>query len=469
MNFASLQFWFILALCFSLSRVVLLVTRKWASDYDEKASKLCLFATAIVLLASESWLSLIAFFWVVSFGWIAISVERLSSRFSSFCFFILLLAQLAPLIYFKYWDFIFNQVFQLDWRVPSVLIPMGLSFYTFQTISFWVDTQRCKEKVPASLDFLNFCSFFPQIVAGPIERREDLLPQISRTRFNLDFTALDESVRWIVLGLGYKLIVADNLGNLSPLLQIQANNAFHVWFECLVFGLRIYFDFAGYSFIAVGLGLLFGVRLTLNFVSPYWSKNLREFWRRWHVSLGSWLRDYVYMPLGGRGRRWIINTLIVFVVSGLWHGAGWGFLIWGLLHGAGIVICGFGGSVLLPDWFKRLITFTYAIGIWLFFFEQNTGLMLTKALTLVNPVAYLPEMAFSLPAVFQSPSDAVTFALILGLALSALMVEGLDFRQKEEAPRPYRFLRTTPAILMIVFITVWLAPTEESSFIYFNF
>ena len=469
MNFASLNFWIILISCFIGSRVLLWLTVKWAREREEVVAKICLLATAIILLASESWLTLGAFSWVISFGWIAIWTGRLNLRLKSFFFCGLLLAQLAPLIYFKYWNFFFNEILDLDWRIPSVLIPMGLSFYTFQTISFWIDTQRNRERPPAFLDFLNFCSFFPQIVAGPIERREDLLPQIQKTRFRLDLSALDEALRWIILGLGYKLIVADNLGNLSPLLKIQPDNAFHVWFECLVFGLRIYFDFAGYSFIAVGLGLLFGVRLTLNFLSPYWSLDLREFWRRWHVSLGSWLRDYVYLPLGGRRNRWIINTLIVFIVSGIWHGAGWGFLIWGLLHGVGIVACGLGGPLRLPDLVKRAFTFTYAIGIWLFFFEQNTGLMLKKAISMINPYAYFPDKAKALPAVFSSPSDAVTVALILILAFIALGSEGLEFRKKLGANEPYRQLRKTPVILMIVILTVWLAPTEESSFIYFNF
>ena len=175
---------------------------------------------------------------------------------------------------------------------------------------------------------------------------------------------VDAAVRWIVLGLAYKMVVADNLGNLSGLLRINPENAWHVWFECFVFGLRIYFDFAGYSFIAVGLGLLFGIKLTLNFRSPYWALDLREFWQRWHVSLGAWLRDYIYIPLGGRNRFWILNTLIVFVVSGIWHGAGWGFLIWGFLHGIGVVFCSLGGRWPLPSLIKRACTFIFSIGVW---------------------------------------------------------------------------------------------------------
>jgi D-alanyl-lipoteichoic acid acyltransferase DltB (MBOAT superfamily) len=280
---------------------------------------------------------------------------------------------------------------------------------------------------------------------------------------------LDPALRWIVLGLAYKLIVADNLGNLSGLLRIDPDNAWHVWFECLVFGLRIYFDFAGYSFIAVGLGILFGVRLTLNFLSPYWSQDLREFWRRWHVSLGSWLRDYIYLPLGGRKRRWIFNTLIVFGISGIWHGAGWGFVIWGLMHGAGIVFCGLGKSWPLPAILKRATTFFYAIAAWLFFFERDGDLLWEKATALLNPLAYLPAQAMALPSMFASPSDTVTVAFILMVGICALAAEGLEFRKKIVNPEPYRTLRKTPVIVLLAALTVWLAPMEESSFIYFNF
>jgi D-alanyl-lipoteichoic acid acyltransferase DltB (MBOAT superfamily) len=467
MNFASAEFWVILAICFLASRVLLFTSRKLAPAREPVIAKLCLLATAFILLAAESWLTLGAFLWVIVFGWIAICGGRNVGPWGKARFLLLLLIQLAPLFYYKYWNFAFNEVLGLDWRIPSVLIPMGLSFYTFQTLSFWIDSRRQDEARPTFLDFMNFCSFFPQIVAGPIERRDHLLPQIQATRFRLKLKALDQALPWIVLGLAYKLIVADNLGNLSGLLRIDPSNAWQVWFECLVFGLRIYFDFAGYSFIAVGLGLLFGVKLTLNFLSPYWSQDLREFWRRWHISLGAWLRDYIYLPLGGRKRRWVFNTLVVFAVSGIWHGAGWGFLCWGLVHGIGVAFCGFGKPWPLPAFIKRAATFAYVIAAWLFFFERDGVILREKALTLISPLSYLPAKAQSLPAVFTNPSDAVTIGLIVLLGFVLLAAEGLDVRQA--APEPYKILRRRRIILLLAALTVWLAPMEESSFIYFNF
>jgi D-alanyl-lipoteichoic acid acyltransferase DltB (MBOAT superfamily) len=345
---------------------------------------------------------------------------------------------------------------------------MGLSFYTFQTIGFWVDNLRSPSPRPTFLDYLNFSSFFPQIVAGPIEKRENLLPQIEKIRFRIHPENIDAALRWIILGLAYKMVVADNLGLLPEKFQINPSNAFHVWFESLTFAMRIYFDFAGYSFIAVGLGLIFGVHLTLNFCCPFWSANLRDFWRSWHITLGAWLRDYIYLPLGGRKHgNWIINTLIVFFVSGIWHGAGWGFIIWGLLHGIGVAVCTSPTATHKLPWPVRWITtFLYTTAAWLFFMESNPSLLREKDLALINPLSYGLEQIKGIPNVFSAPIDALTLALILGIAFIALLAEGLGLRKNRE---PYHFGRARIVSALLVFLIVFLAPMEESRFIYFNF
>jgi D-alanyl-lipoteichoic acid acyltransferase DltB (MBOAT superfamily) len=232
--------------------------------------------------------------------------------------------------------------------------------------------------------------------------------------------------------------------------------------------MRIYFDFAGYSFIAVGLGLLFGVHLTLNFISPYWSANLRDFWRTWHVTLGAWLRDYIYLPLGGRkSSRWMVNILIVFLVSGIWHGAGWGFIIWGALHGIGVAVCRNPKKTAKLSWSVRwAVTFLYTTAAWLFFMEGNTTLLREKALAFINPLSYALPNLQALPAIFKGPLDALTLGLILSIAFSALIAEGIGIRMKKE---PYHLGRTRLSSALLVFLIVLLAPMEESSFIYFNF
>jgi alginate O-acetyltransferase complex protein AlgI len=469
MNFASYDFWKLLILCFVGSRLILAAVRVARPTAEGTTAKLCLLATALILLASESTLTLAAFLWVVILGWICVLLRdsRFPIRLKHILFLLLLLAQLAPLFYYKYWNFLINGILGLDARIPSVLIPMGLSFYTFQTIGFWIDNLRDPKPRPTFLDYLNFSSFFPQIVAGPIEKSESLLPQIEKSHFKIHRANIDSALQWIILGLAYKLIVADNLGTLAEKFRIDPSNAWHVWLECLAFAMRIYFDFAGYSFIAVGLGLLFGVHLTLNFRAPYWSRDLREFWRNWHVTLGAWLRDYIYLPLGGkRVSWWAINTLIVFLVSGIWHGAGWGFLIWGLLHGIGVVFSSIGKPWEKLGPLRWFITFTYTIGAWLFFFETNPQALKAKAISLCNPLAYGLAPLKNLPAIFANPANAATTGLILLIAFALLALEGRNIQKQLE---PYHLSRKPAICILLIFLTVLLAPMEESQFIYFNF
>ncbi|MEO8614663.1 MAG: MBOAT family O-acyltransferase [Luteolibacter sp.] len=472
MNFASYDFWSLLIRCAFGSWLLIAIAKAVAPAQAGAVGKVCLATTGLVLLGSESWLTLGVFLWVVGLSWIGVLIAsskgfEKTHPLSKLVFVVLLIGQLAPLFYFKYWDFVMNDCLGLGLKRPSVLIPMGLSFYTFQKIGFWIDTIRNPGSRPKFLDYLNFCSFFPQIVAGPIEKRASLLPQIETIQFKIDRSNLEAALQWIVLGLAYKLIVADNIGNLSGKLLIDPSNAWQVWFECFAFAIRIYFDFAGYSFIAVGLGLLLGVKLTLNFRCPYWSSDLKEFWRNWHVTLGAWLRDYVYLPLGGRrSPRWMLNIVIVFLVSGIWHGAGWGFLIWGLMHGIGVAFCGIGKPWTRLGWLRGLFTFGYTTAAWLFFFESNPDRLKTKAISLFNPFAYAIHSLQRLPQVFPNPTHGITFGMILVLAFGFL---ALEFSGVKKNLQPYHFSRKPAVCMVLVFLTILLAPMEESQFIYFNF
>ena len=469
MNFASYEFWKLLVLCFLGSRLVMAACRTFLPSAEPGLAKSCLLVTALVLLGSESTLTLACFLWVILLGWAALLLHGNSwnEHIKRVLFLLLLIAQLGPLFYYKYWNFLFNEVLGFDVRIPSVLIPMGLSFYTFQTIGFWVDQKRNPQPLPRFIDYLNFSSFFPQIVAGPIEKRENLLPQIETTSFRIHRQNIDSALRWIVLGLAYKLIVADNLGGLADKLSVDAFNAYHIWTECLIFGIRIYFDFSGYSFIAVGLGLLFGVHLSLNFRSPYLATDLRQFWRDWHVTLGAWLRDYIYLPLGGkRVSWWMLNTLVVFIVSGIWHGAGWGFLIWGLLHGMGVVVASHQGTWLKFKPLQWASTFVFVNFTWLFFLERDPATLWNKSLSLFQPSAYSLSDIKAISGIFAGPVDLITTGLILAIAVVAISLEGLD---KLNGHEPYHFGRSTVSCVVLVILTVLLAPLQESSFIYFNF
>ena len=472
MNFASYDFWRTLFFCFVASRLVIGLAGKCCPSREQDVGKLCLLATGLILLGVESLLTLTVFLWVVALSWIGVVLAGrgfFSKRSipGGAVFLVLLLGQLAPLFYYKYWNFVLNEWLGLGVPKPSVLIPMGLSFYTFQKLGFWIDTIRKSCAPPRFLDYLNYCSFFPQIVAGPIEKKESLLPQIEATRFKFHRENLEAGLQWIILGLAYKLIVADNLGTLSQSFLINAGNAWHVWFECLAFGLRIYFDFAGYSFVAIGLGLLLGVKLTLNFRCPYWAQDMREFWRNWHVTLGAWLRDYIYIPLGGRRVPWwALNTIFVFLVSGIWHGAGWGFLIWGLLHGIGVAVCSWREKWIPFAPLRWALTFAYTTAAWLFFLEPDSALLWQKVQSLVDPGAYSIRNLQQSAAAFSGPVNAVTTVMILAFALGFLVLEGIGTRRQIE---PYHLSRRPALCFVQVFLTVLLAPMEESAFIYFNF
>ena len=253
---------------------------------------------------------------------------------------------------FKYYNFfadslaqLFWQLFhyQLDWVTLNVVLPVGISFYTFQALSYTIDVYR--KDVPVTrniIEFFAFISFFPQLVAGPIERAKNLLPQFQRDR-RFDYVQAVDGCRQMLWGFFKKVVIADRCAaNLNPLWDSYTDySGISLWGLALLFTFQIYCDFSGYSDIAIGCARLFGIKLLDNFKYPYLSRSIPEFWRRWHISLMTWFRDYVYIPLGGsRCAQWkvIRNTFIVFGVSGLWHGANWTFVCWGLYHGCLIVL-----------------------------------------------------------------------------------------------------------------------------------
>ena len=252
---------------------------------------------------------------------------------------------LTILCLFKYFNFFSENLaylfrwfgFELDWVTIDILLPVGISFYTFQALSYTIDVYRHKIKPTHDIiSFFAFISFFPQLVAGPIERATDLLPQFEKPR-SFDYTAAVDGMRQILWGLFKKIGVADTCA--MAVNEIFANyetlNSLNLAWGAFLFSFQIYGDFSGYSDIAIGIAKLFGISLRRNFNYPYFSRDIAEFWRRWHISLTTWFRDYIYIPLGGsRCSKWksFRNTMIIFLVSGLWHGANWTFICWGTFH-----------------------------------------------------------------------------------------------------------------------------------------
>lgn len=251
---------------------------------------------------------------------------------------------LGLLGYFKYADFFianFNAVFGLSVPLLRIALPIGISFYTFQLLSYTIDVYR--GTVAAQRNFITLAAYialFPQLIAGPIVRYADVAAQLTSRTHSFDKIAL--GIRRFVLGLAKKILIANALGELCDIFRASGDKSvLFYWLYAVAFTLHIYFDFSGYSDMAIGLGKIFGFDFMENFRFPYISASITEFWRRWHISLGSWFRDYVYIPLGGNrvGKaKWLRNIFIVWLLTGFWHGAAWNFIVWGLLFAVLLVV-----------------------------------------------------------------------------------------------------------------------------------
>lgn len=289
---------------------------------------------------------------------------------------------LSILGYFKYANFFlwnWNAMVEGNFQPLDIILPVGISFYTFQSISYVVDVYK-KRITPSRtwFDYLFFLSFFPALVAGPIVRADYFLPQL---RKNLRPTSdmIWAGLWLVIIGIAKKAVIADYIAQYNDL--IFDNPAIYTGVQALMgvigYTMQIYCDFSGYSDMAIGLALIMGFRLGINFDSPYQSRNLTEFWRRWHISLSSWLRDYVYIPLGGNRKgvfRTYLNNFLTMLIGGLWHGAAWKFIFWGAMHGAGLAVHKACRPILakIPDnaatnFFFWLLTFLYVSFLWVFF------------------------------------------------------------------------------------------------------
>ena len=297
-----------------------------------------------------------------------------------------LILNLSLLLAFKYFDFLadsFNEILTTSdnsykIKLLNLALPVGISFYTFQTMSYTIDVYNRKIKPEKHFGiFALFVSFFPQLVAGPIERASNLLPQFKRDTF-IDYNRFASGAQLILWGLLKKALIADRVGLIAN--EIFNNHEDYQGFTLIIgvicFAFQIYCDFSGYSDIAIGTARVFGYDLMKNFKSPYFASSLTDFWRRWHISLSTWFKDYVYIPIGGNKVlkwRWYFNLWITFLISGIWHGANWTFVLWGAIHGFGLVIENIlsykrSDKFLL---FKKLWIFSLICLAWIFF-RANT-------------------------------------------------------------------------------------------------
>jgi D-alanyl-lipoteichoic acid acyltransferase DltB (MBOAT superfamily) len=399
-----------------------------------------------------------------------------------------ILVNIGFLGFFKYYNFFldsFTSAFtffglKIKSNSLNIILPVGISFYTFQTLSYTIDVY--KRKLKPTKDFIAFAAFvgfFPQLVAGPIERATHLLPQFNKTR-KFDYSKAVDGMRQILWGLFKKLVVADNCAEFA---NYVFSNSVDMSGSCLVLGalfftFQIYGDFSGYSDIAIGTARLFGFDLMKNFAFPYFSRDIAEFWRRWHISLSTWFRDYLYIPLGGsRGGTWvkIRNTFIIFIVSGFWHGANWTFIVWGALNAIYFLplllfnnnrknLDTVAQGRLMPsfkEFVQILLTFGLVVLGWIFFRAENIG----HAISYISGI--FSSSLFSIPRLYNM-QRVILIVFLIGIFV---LIEWKG-REGEYAientflknGRPVRWLY----YLTIVFLIFYFQGNKQE-FIYFQF
>lgn len=392
---------------------------------------------------------------------------------------------LAILATFKYYDFFiteFAKLFHLsaDGILLNVILPVGISFYTFQALSYSIDVYRRKiEPTRDVIAFFAYISFFPQLVAGPIERATNLLPQFLKRR-EFDYNTAIDGCRQILWGLFKKIVVADNCALVvNQVFDNYANMpASMLLIGALFFTFQIYGDFSGYSDIAIGTAKLFGIKLMRNFNVPYFSRDIAEFWRRWHISLNTWFRDYVYIPLGGSRTataKVIRNIFVIFLLSGFWHGANWTFIVWGAYHALlflPLILLGknrkytnvVAESKLLPsvkEICMIIVTFLLVMLGWIIFRAET----ITDAWQYIVSL-FSTEIWRASYTLFQYPTNSC-FILIM------LVVEWLQ-REKNHGldmgfTKKYSCLRFIACLIVFIVIVMWLSSGEGEAFIYFQF
>jgi alginate O-acetyltransferase complex protein AlgI len=402
------------------------------------------------------------------------------------------------LAYFKYSMFIVENVGALtglDFGIHAIVLPLGISFFTFQKVAYLVDAAEGKAAEYRFLDYCLFVTFFPQLIAGPIVHHSQMMPQFRRPeamRFShADFAM---GLTFFTAGLWKKVVLADTLATYAtPVFSAaseQALTASEAWKGAIAYALQLYFDFSGYSDMAIGLGLLFGIRLPFNFASPYKAVNIIDFWRRWHMTLSKFLRDYLYVPLGGNRQgstRRYVNLFLTMLIGGLWHGAAWTFVIWGALHGVFLIVnhgwralrtaLGWtSAETAAGRWAARGLTFLCVTISWVFFRAESVGdaMEMLRAMAGLNGWTVAPlSLADIHPAKILEYRHEILITVLLAVAFIApntqewIMGEGRE-RMARMMPR-WRFTPIWAGVAAACFLFTLTRLSAVSEFIYFNF
>ena len=403
---------------------------------------------------------------------------------------------LALIFYFKYYDFFIsnmNTLFQKDWTLKNIALPLGISFFTFQQVSYVVDCYREKDIIQYKfVEYAAYVTFFPQLVAGPIVMHSELVPQMQdRSKKKINFENMSQGLYALALGLGKKVLLADTLSKIVNVGYADINSLNRISAIVIMFSytLQIYFDFSGYCDMALGMSKMFNIDLPLNFNSPYKAKSVSEFWDRWHMTLTRFFTHYVYIPLGGsrNGKfRTYLNTMIVFLLSGIWHGANWTFILWGVIHGAfmtmekiikdlsGIRVVSVCGKIV-----GNIYVLVFANLTWVIFRANSIGeakaffYRLTVkgggiATSIVEKVSDLVEIRLLYRLGMSGIIDRYPyFPCIFILLILLIAVLFMENTQEKICSKKYGIMRSLVTILLIVWSVISLSDVSE--FLYFNF
>lgn len=390
------------------------------------------------------------------------------------------------LFIFKYLSFTINSLSEAaqmlgfnGWTFKNIVLPVGISFYIFQSISYLVDIYRKDAPVQKSIKSLAlYISMFPQLVAGPIVRYNSIAQDIERKR-EISFDVFILGLKIFIIGLAKKVLIANQMAVIADTMFAQDAaylTALNAWIGALAYTFQIYFDFSGYSDMAIGLGLMIGFKFPLNFNYPYISYSITDFWRRWHISLSSWFRDYVYIPLGGNRvkiSRMYLNLLIVFIITGIWHGANWTFLVWGLFHGFFLVLEKFTGLNKMEKYkpFRWIITMVIVITAWVFFRADtiHDALLYIKAMFGFNSngeMLILSELYLNNPAFY--------ILMIVGIIgstplIKKYFIKNIDAFNPVNVSEKVLYLQNIIIIVFFAAVYIMLANNTYNPFIYFRF
>lgn len=402
----------------------------------------------------------------------AILVDKYKSK-DIFIFIIFI--HILLLVIFKYTDFIieiFNNVFNFNLKLFNISLPIGISFYTFQIISYIVDVYKGKVKVQKNfLKLATYISLFPQLIAGPIVRYESIEKELDDRKET--FEDFSYGVRRFVIGLFKKVLIANILGELITKFNLIAERSVLLyWIFSISYMLQVYFDFSAYSDMAIGLGRMFGFHFLENFNYPYISKSITEFWRRWHISLGTWFRDYVYIPLGGNRVnkiKFLRNIIIVWLLTGIWHGASLNFCIWGLFFGIMLIIEKFSFNKYLekiPSFIRRIYVLFIVMISFIIFGSSN---MNDAFNTIKGLFGFNKEVFINNYTIYYLKN--YLFVLILAILLSTPLIKKLVLKLKKNCfiKKLFDILEIVSIPIILVIVTSYLIDNSYNPFLYFRF